>query len=42
MIEMEKPFRIAEASDAEQLSELVNFAGEGLPLHVWQGLAADG
>lgn len=39
MITLEKPFRLATEEDAPQLAELVNFAGEGLPLHVWAGLA---
>lgn len=39
MMTLEKPFRLATEEDALQLAELVNFAGEGLPLHVWAGLA---
>jgi ribosomal protein S18 acetylase RimI-like enzyme len=42
MIELERPFRLARASDAPQLADLVNFAGEGLPHHIWTGLAQDG
>lgn len=42
MIELKPPFRWATASDAPQLAELVNFAGEGLPLHIWSGLARPG
>ena len=42
MIELEPPFRPAKASDAPQLADLVNFAGEGLPHYIWMGLAKDG
>ncbi|MDP5217122.1 GNAT family N-acetyltransferase [Ruegeria sp. 2205SS24-7] len=41
MIPLEKPLRLANAADAHALADLVNFAGEGLPLHVWTGLAQD-
>ena len=41
MIELEPPFRIATEADAPQLAELVNIAGEGLPLHLWQGMAGE-
>lgn len=30
------PFRHARISDAGELAELVNYAGEGLPLYLWQ------
>lgn len=39
MIELEPPLRLATASDAPQLADLVNYAGEGLPYHIWTGLA---
>lgn len=42
MIPLQQPDRIANDADAHQLADLVNFAGEGLPLHVWGGLAQDG
>ena len=42
MIELEPPLRLAKASDASQLADLVNFAGEGLPHHIWMGLVKDG
>ncbi|WP_217352375.1 hypothetical protein [Ruegeria sp. HKCCA6948] len=42
MIPLEKPLRLAVEADAHALADLVNFAGEGLPLHVWTGLAQDG
>jgi len=42
MIRLEPPLRIATEADARELADLVNFAGEGLPLHIWEGLAKDG
>ncbi len=36
MIELVPPFRRAEPEDAPALAELVNFAGEGLPLYLWE------
>lgn len=42
MIDLSAPFRLATPADAPALAELVNFAGEGLPLHVWTGMAAPG
>ncbi len=42
MILLETPFRLADRNDAEALAELVNFAGEGLPYHIWSELADDG
>lgn len=42
MIPLEKPLRLAVETDAHALADLVNYAGEGLPLHVWTGLAQDG
>ncbi|WP_085807419.1 GNAT family N-acetyltransferase [Roseovarius albus] len=42
MIQLEKPLRLAVEADAVALAELINFAGEGLPLHVWTGLAQEG
>ncbi|WP_209427535.1 GNAT family N-acetyltransferase [Pararhodobacter sp. SW119] len=42
MIALEPPLRLATADDAAALADLVNFAGEGLPLHLWTGLARDG
>ncbi len=35
-------FRPARREDAVLLAELVNFAGEGLPLYLWEKLAAGG
>jgi len=42
MIDLDPPFRSATEDDAPELAELVNFAGEGLPLHLWQDLAGPG
>ncbi|NJM33835.1 MAG: GNAT family N-acetyltransferase, partial [Rhodomicrobium sp.] len=35
-------FRPASRSDAKSLAELVNFAGECLPLYLWERLKAEG
>ncbi|WP_299176450.1 GNAT family N-acetyltransferase [uncultured Neptuniibacter sp.] len=32
----------ARRSDAQQLAELINLAGEGIPLYLWQGMAPPG
>ncbi len=42
MIRLEQPLRVASEADAKALADLVNFAGEGLPLYIWEGLAKDG
>ena len=42
MIRLEPPLRVASEADAKALADLVNFAGEGLPLYIWEGLAKDG
>lgn len=42
MITLQTPLRLANEADAPQLADLVNFAGEGLPLYLWTGLAQDG
>ena len=34
--------RAATPGDAPALAELINFAGEGLPLHLWAGMAVPG
>ncbi|HEX6094114.1 MAG TPA: hypothetical protein VFZ07_12215, partial [Dongiaceae bacterium] len=36
------PFRPAVIEDAPILAELVNYAGEGLPLYLWGKMAAAG
>jgi ribosomal protein S18 acetylase RimI-like enzyme len=42
MTELAPPFRPARLDDASLLAELVNYAGEGLPLYLWSKLAAPG
>lgn len=42
MIKLEPPFRLATIDDAPVLAELVNYAGEGLPLYLWSTLAEPG
>jgi ribosomal protein S18 acetylase RimI-like enzyme len=42
MIPLEPPFRRAAVEDAPVLAELVNYAGEGLPLYLWGKLAQPG
>lgn len=40
MIELTLPFRRAEPTDCDALADLVNFAGEGMPLHIWTKAAS--
>jgi len=42
MIELDAPFRRATPDDAPALAELINFAGEGLPLYLWGKMAEPG
>lgn len=42
MIELAHPHRHATQADAATLAELVNFAGEGLPLYLWTQMAEPG
>jgi len=42
MIDPKPPIRRATAADVAALADLVNIAGEGLPLYVWQQIAGDG
>jgi hypothetical protein len=42
MVDLALPFRHATPDDAAALAELINFAGEGLPLYLWNKLAAPG
>jgi ribosomal protein S18 acetylase RimI-like enzyme len=42
MIRLEAPFRHATPNDAAALAELVNLAGEGLPLYLWTNMAQPG
>ena len=39
MPKLEPPFRAATPADAFALAELVNYAGDGLPLYLWGKLA---
>jgi len=39
MIELKPPFGYAKPEDADTLAELINFAGEGLPLYLWERMA---
>lgn len=42
MIDPKPPVRRARAADAPALADFINIAGEGLPLHLWSGMAAEG
>lgn len=42
MLPLNPPFRSARPDDAALLAELVNYAGEGLPLYLWNQLAGPG
>jgi len=42
MTETDIYFRDATPDDAEALAQLINFAGEGLPLYLWERLAEPG
>lgn len=42
MIQLEPPFRAGTPTDAPVLAELVNYAGDGLPLYLWGKLAQAG
>jgi ribosomal protein S18 acetylase RimI-like enzyme len=42
MIDFQPPFRRAAQKDAAALAELVNFAGEGMPLYLWEKLKVPG
>ena len=42
MIELNPPYRRATPEDATALAELINFAGEGLPLYLWGKMAEAG
>jgi hypothetical protein len=39
---LDPPLRPALTEDAPVLAELVNYAGDGLPLHLWSKMAAPG
>lgn len=42
MIALREPLRRATPDDAHALAELINFAGEGLPLYLWGNMAEPG
>ncbi|MFM9845927.1 MAG: N-acetyltransferase family protein [Hyphomicrobiaceae bacterium] len=42
MTPLRPPFRQATPSDAAVLAELVNYAGEGMPLYLWEKMAGPG
>jgi ribosomal protein S18 acetylase RimI-like enzyme len=42
MLELRPPFRRAIKDDAPALAELVNYAGEGMPLYLWAKMAESG
>ena len=42
MTEFVPPCRKATADDALALAELINFAGEGMPLYLWEKMAEPG
>jgi len=41
-MKLELPFRRATPDDAAAMAELVNMAGEGLPVHIWSRMAQAG
>ena len=42
MIDLKLPLRVAAPDDAAAMAELVNFAGDGLPLYLWGKMAERG
>ena len=42
IIELDPPYRRATPEDANGLAELINFAGEGLPLYLWSKMVETG
>ena len=42
MVALSPPYRPAVLGDASSLADLVNFAGEGLPLYLWEKMAKPG
>jgi len=42
MVALTAPLRRATAADAATLADLINMAGEGLPLHLWRQMAGAG
>lgn len=41
-MKLDAPFRAATPADAFAMAELVNFAGEGMPVYLWERMAGDG
>ncbi|MDH4316555.1 MAG: GNAT family N-acetyltransferase [Gammaproteobacteria bacterium] len=39
---LDSPYRAATPQDAVAMAELVDIAGEGMPLHLWTGMAGEG
>jgi ribosomal protein S18 acetylase RimI-like enzyme len=42
MIDLQSPFRAGNPADAAALTDLVNFAGKGLPLYLWERMKDPG
>ena len=42
MIDLNPPFRQATRDDAKPMAELINIAGEGMPLYLWTNMAETG
>lgn len=42
MMRIEPPFRAATPDDAPALAELINMAGEGMRLHLWERMVEPG
>ncbi len=42
MVGLAPPFRPARPDDAEALAELIDFAGEGMPLYLWEKMTEPG
>ena len=42
MIDLDRPYRRAQPDDAFPLAQLINYAGEGMPAYLWEGMAEPG
>ncbi len=42
MIDLQAPYRRATPNDARPMTELINFAGEGMPVYLWTNMAEPG
>ena len=42
MIKLDTPYRMATPQDAPAMAQLINMAGEGLPLYLWERMAGPG